>query len=100
MECQVGKEKSGVPHPTKESNMKNSQEQLAEAIIDAAHILANNRATTPQGSSMGGLELHGMTIAKSNDGIAQSIDGLAAQFQEMAFQLGRIADVVEGQKNA
>ena len=49
---------------------------------------------------MGGLELHGMTIAKSNDGIAQSINGLAAQFQEMAFQLGRIADVVEGQKNA
>jgi hypothetical protein len=74
--------------------MKNEQvTSLAEAIIDAAHILANNRATTPQGTPMGGLELHGLTIS-------QSIDGLAAQFQELAHQMGRIADVVEGHKNA
>jgi hypothetical protein len=74
--------------------MKNEQvTSLAEAIIDAAHILANNRATTPKGTPMGGLELHGLTIS-------QSIDGLAAQFQELAHQMGRIADVVEGHKNA
>lgn len=91
--------------------MKNEQfTSVAEAIIDAAHILANNRATTPEGATMGGLELHGMTIAKSNERIAQAIDGLAAQFEELghlavqfeelAHQISRIADVIEGQKNA
>ncbi len=74
--------------------MKNEQvTSLAEAIIDAAHILANNRATTPDGTTMGGLELHGMTIAKS-------IDGLAAQFEELAHQMSRIADAMEGEQNA
>jgi hypothetical protein len=83
---------------------------LAEAIIDAAHILANNRATTSDGTTMGGLELHGMTIATSNERIAQAIDGLAAQFdelahlaaqfEELAHQMSRIADVIEGDKNA
>jgi hypothetical protein len=74
--------------------MKSEQStSLAAAIIDAAHIIANNRATGPKGESYGGLEAHSMKIA-------ESIDGLAAQFQELAFQMGRIADVVEGQKNA
>lgn len=81
--------------------MKNEQvTSLAEAIIDAAHILANNRATTSDGTTMGGLELHGMTIATSNERIAQSIDGLAAQFEELAHQMSRIANVIEGDKNA
>lgn len=65
---------------------------LSEAIIDAAHILANNRATGPDGSSYGGLEAHGMIIAKA-------IDGLALQFEELAHQMSRIADVVEREKN-
>lgn len=70
-----------------------SKEQaLAQAIIDAAHILANNRATSPDGSSYGGLEAHGMIIAKA-------IDGLALQFQELAHQMSRIADVAEREKN-
>jgi hypothetical protein len=77
----------------KESIMKNSQEQLAEAIIDAAHILANNRATGPNGEAYGGLEAHSMLIAKS-------IDGLASQFEQLAYEMGRIANVMEGQKNA
>jgi hypothetical protein len=81
--------------------MKNEQfTSVAEAIIDAAHILANNRATTPEGATMGGLELHGMTIATSNERIAQAIDGLAAQFEELAHQMSRIADVIEGDQNA
>lgn len=61
---------------------------LSEAIIDAAHILANNRATGPDGSVYGGLEAHGMIIAKA-------IDGLALQFQELAHQMSRIADAAE-----
>ena len=81
--------------------MKNEQvTSLTEAIIDAAHILANNRATTSDGTTMGGLELHGMTIATSNERIAQSIDGLAAHFEELAHQMSRIANVIEGDKNA
>jgi hypothetical protein len=80
--------------------MKNSSEQLAEAIIDAAHIIANNRATSSNGTLYGGLEGHGMAVTGSGLAIAQSIDGLAAQFQELAFQLSRIADVVEEHKNA
>lgn len=80
--------------------MTKDQINIAAAIIDAAHILANNRATDPSGESYGGLEAHSMKIAGAVDGIAMSIDGLAAQFQELAYQMGRIADVVEGQKNA
>lgn len=81
--------------------MKSEQiTSLADAIIDAAHILSNNRATGPNGESYGGLEAHSMKIAGAAGKIADSIDGLAAQFQELAFQMGRIADVAEGQKNA
>lgn len=70
-----------------------SKEQaLAQAIIDAAHILANNRATGANGESYGGLEAHGMIIAKA-------IDGLTLQFQDLAHQMSRIADAVEGNKD-
>jgi hypothetical protein len=66
--------------------MKNSQDNLADAIIEAAHILSNNRATSPNGTSFGGLEFHGMTIAKS--------------IEQLAYEIGRIADAIEGSKNA
>lgn len=70
-----------------------SKEQaLAQAIIDAAHILANNLATGPNGESCGCFEAHGMIIAKA-------IDGLALQFHELAHQMSRIADVAERDKN-
>lgn len=65
---------------------------LAQAIIDAAHILANNQALGPNGESYGGLEAHGMIIAKA-------IDGLTFQFHELAHQMSRIADAVEGNKD-
>jgi len=73
--------------------MKNAQDNLADAIIEAAHILSNMRATGPKGEAYGGLEAHSMLIAKS-------IDGLAMQFQELAFQVSRIADAVGEQENA
>ena len=76
-----------VPRPSRIGDeMKNAQDNLADAIIEAAHILSNNKATSPQGTSFGGLEWHGMTIGKS--------------IEELAYQIGRIADAIEGYKNA
>jgi len=70
-----------------------NQEHLAKAIIDAAHILANNGALTPEGAQLGGLEAHSMKIAKSIDNLAYAMQGIA---EEMA----RIADVIERNSDA
>jgi hypothetical protein len=64
-------------------------EAIAEAIVDAAHILANNRATSPNGTPFGGMELHGMTVAAS-------INNLAAAVEGVAYQMERIADALNG----
>jgi hypothetical protein len=61
--------------------MQNSPEKIATAIYEATETLADIK--TYQSVK-----------------VAQAIDGLAAQFQELAFQLSRIADVVEEHKNA
>jgi len=58
----------------------------ADAIIEAAHILANNRALTPQGAALGGLEAHSMKIADAINGLAE--------------QMGRIADALEERNRA
>lgn len=58
----------------------------AEAIIEAAHILANNRARTPEGAALGGLEAHSMLIAKAINGLSD--------------QMGRIADALEESNRA
>ena len=58
----------------------------AEAIIEAAHILANNRALTPEGAALGGLEAHSMMIAKAINGLSE--------------QMGRIADALEDSNHA
>lgn len=58
----------------------------AEAIIEAAHILANNRARTPEGKAFGGLEAHSMLIAKAINGLSE--------------QMGRIADALEESNRA
>lgn len=64
-----------------------TSEAIAEAIVDAAHILANNRATSPNGTPFGGMELHGMTVAAS-------INNLAAAVEGVAFHMERIADAL------
>jgi len=69
-----------------------SKEQtMADAIIQAAHIISNNGATTPEGASYGGLEAHGMIVSKS-------IDRLASAFNNLAHEMSRIADAVERQE--
>mgnify|MGYP007062892249 CR=1 FL=1 len=58
----------------------------AEAIIEAAHILANNRARTPEGTALGGLEAHSMMIAEA--------------IYSLSEQMGRIADALEESSRA
>jgi hypothetical protein len=62
------------------------QDQLSKAIVQAAHIIANNGAPTPEGSQMGGLENHAMVISKAIDNLAD--------------QMGRIADALEESNRA
>jgi hypothetical protein len=59
---------------------------VAEAIIRAAHIISNNGAATEHGTQLGGLEAHSMLIAEA--------------INNLADQIGRIADAVEEQRNA
>ena len=66
---------------------------IAEAIVKAAHIISNNGAATEHGTQLGGLEAHSMLIA-------ESINGLTAAFEDIAFQMSRIADSVEESKHA
>ena len=80
--------------------MKDEKASLADAIVDAAHIISNNRAVTPGGSALGGLEAHSMKIAESNNNIAYSIDGLAHGVHQIANELSRLVDLLERQKNA
>ena len=61
--------------------MQNSPEQIVAAIYEATETLTDSKAY-------------------QSVKVAQSIDLLAAQFKELAFQLSRIADVVEEHKNA
>lgn len=58
----------------------------AEAIIEAAHILANNRARTSEGTALGGLEAHSMMIAEA--------------IHSLSEQMGRIADALEESSRA
>lgn len=66
----------------------------AEAIIQtapsrsmiAAHILANNRARTSEGTALGGLEAHSMMIAEA--------------IHSLSEQMGRIADALEESSRA
>jgi len=67
--------------------------RVAEAIIQAAHIISNLGAGTLSGTQYGGLEAHSMKVA-------QSIDYLAESVQSVADQMARIADAIEEQKNA
>jgi hypothetical protein len=60
--------------------------RVAEAIIKAAHIISNNGAATEHGTQLGGLEAHSMLIAEA--------------INNLADQIGRIADAVEEQRNA
>jgi methyl-accepting chemotaxis protein len=66
---------------------------MAEAIIQASHIISNNGAGSPSGTQYGGLEAHSMRVS-------QSIDYLAEAVQSVADQMARIADSIEEQKNA
>jgi hypothetical protein len=53
---------------------------LAESIIDAANVLANNEASTAA--------------------IAKSLDGVAAALEDIAYQMSRIANMAERNENA
>jgi hypothetical protein len=59
---------------------------ISTAIIEAAHILGNNRALTPEGAALGGLEAHSMKIAEAINGLSE--------------QMGRIADALEESNRA
>jgi hypothetical protein len=59
---------------------------ISTAIIEAAHILSNNRALTPEGAALGGLEAHSMKIAEAINGLSE--------------QMGRIADALEESNRA
>lgn len=73
--------------------MTDEKNSVADAIIQAAHIISNLGAGTPSGTQYGGLEAHSMKVA-------QSIDYLAEAVQSVADQMARIADSIEEQKNA
>lgn len=73
--------------------MTDEKNSVADAIIQAAHIISNLGAGTPSGTQYGGLEAHSMKVA-------QSIDYLAESVQSVADQMARIADAIEEQKNA
>lgn len=66
--------------------MTEENNSVAEAIIRAAHIISNNGAGTSDGTPYGGLEAHSMLIAEA--------------INNLADQIGRIADAVEEQRNA
>jgi hypothetical protein len=59
---------------------------IPTAIIEAAHILGNNRALTEHGTALGGLEAHSMKIAEAINGLSE--------------QMGRIADALEESNRA
>jgi hypothetical protein len=59
---------------------------ISTAIIEAAHILSNNRALTEHGTALGGLEAHSMKIAEAINGLSE--------------QMGRIADALEESNRA
>jgi DNA-binding SARP family transcriptional activator len=59
---------------------------ISTAIIEAAHILGNNRALTEHGTALGGLEAHSMKIAEAINGLSE--------------QMGRIADALEESNRA
>ena len=73
--------------------MTDEKNSVADAIIQAAHIISNLGAGTPSGTQYGGLEAHSMKVA-------QSIDYLAMAVQSVADQMARIADSIEEQNNA
>ena len=73
--------------------MTDKYTNVADAIIQASHIISNLGAGTPNGTQYGGLEAHSMKVA-------QSIDYLAESVQSVADQMARIADAIEEQKNA
>ena len=62
------------------------QDQLSKAIVQAAHIIANNGAATAEGTQMGGLEAHAMIVSKA--------------INNLADQMGRIADALEESNRA
>lgn len=66
--------------------MTDEKNSVADAIIRAAHIISNNGSGTSDGSIYGGLEAHSMQIAEA--------------INNLADQIGRIADAVEEQRNA
>jgi len=59
---------------------------ISTAIIEAAHILGNNRALTEHGTALGGLEAHSMKIAEAINNLSE--------------QMGRIADALEESNRA
>lgn len=77
---------------------------VAEAIIQAAKLLGNNNANT----EMGALEAHGLMVKESGELISASLDACSCAFEDMAYQLSRIADAMsaanilklEGDNNA
>jgi hypothetical protein len=66
---------------------------ISTAIIEAAHILGNNRALTEHGTALGGLEAHSMKIAEA---LVQA----SVPFEDVAYQLSRIADALEESNRA
>jgi hypothetical protein len=63
-----------------------SQDQISKAIVQAAHIIANNGAATAEGTQMGGLEAHALLVSKA--------------INNLADQMGRIADALEESNRA
>ena len=73
--------------------MTDEKNSVADAIIQAAHIISNLGAGSSSGTQYGGLEAHGMRVS-------DSICSLAEAVQSVADQMQRIADAIEEQKNA
>jgi hypothetical protein len=76
-----GRQGVSPEYPTKSGNQMNKENlNLAESIIDAANVLANNEASTAA--------------------IAKSLDGVAAALEDIAYQMSRIANMAERNENA
>jgi hypothetical protein len=68
---------------------------LANAIIQAANMLGNNNAST----HMGALEAHGLCVKESGELCAEALMSCSSAFEDIAFQLSRIADAMK-ERNA